>query len=163
MTRRLAVAVVCVAGLCLGVATLRGEDAKTAGASIAKSADLRTALVGTWKMTSMKINGEKNELPDQAVTYKHVTPAGFTWLSYEKESGKMFRAAGGTYTLKGDDYTETTQYGMGDSFGSMKDASHPFKCRIEGDTWYHVGRLADGTTIDEQWTRVKPADEPKRP
>src|SRR3954466_1149543 len=109
MTRRLAVAVVCVAGLCLGVATLRGEDAKPAGASIAKSADLRTALIGTWKMASMKIKGEKNALPDESVIYKHVTPGGFTWLSYEKDSGKIFRAAGGTWTLKGDAYTETIQ------------------------------------------------------
>src|SRR5437763_13969715 len=151
MTRQLAVAVVCLAASCLGAGTLRGEDAaKPAAAKIAKSADLRTALVGTWKMTSMKINGEKNDLPDEAVTYKHVTPGGFTWLSYEKESGKIFRAAGGTYTLQGDAYTETIEYGVGNDFDSIKHASHPFTCRIEGDTWYHTGHLASGTTIDEQ-------------
>jgi len=53
---------------------------------------------------------------------------------------------------------ETIEYGTGDDFEGIKNASHSFKCRIEGDTWYHVGKLADGTTIDEQWTRVKPAE-----
>ena len=181
MNRALAASLVCVVALCFGVASLRaqeaatrdapaGKDAQPAKASLpatGKPSDLRAALVGTWKMTSMKINGQKNTLPDEAVTYKHVTPAGFTWLSYPKDTGKVFRAAGGSYTLRGDEYTETIEYGVGDDFDVIKNASHPFKCRIEGDTWYHTGRLANGTTIDEQWTRVKPAakpsDDAKRP
>lgn len=148
MNRRLAASLVCVAGLCIGVVTLRGETP-------AKQGDLRSAIVGTWKMTSMKINGEKNDLPDTAKTYKHVTPGGFTWLSYREDDGKVFRAAGGTYTLSGYDYTEKIEYGMGDDFDGIKNASHAFKCRIEGDTWHHTGKLAGGTTIDEVWTRVK--------
>src|SRR3954470_19197407 len=98
VNRRLAALAVCAAGLCFGVVTLRGE----APAKSEKSADLRSALVGTWKMTSMKVNGRPNSLPESSVTYKHVTPGGFTWLSYHKEDGKIFRAAGGTYTLSGD-------------------------------------------------------------
>ena len=172
MNRRLAVSVICVAAFCLGVTTLRGQDvaspaAKPAAKSLAKaatgSADLRTALVGTWRMKSMKVNGQVNTLPDRGVTYKHVTPGGFTWLSYEKDSGRIFRAAGGSYTLEGDTYTESIEYGMSDDFDVIKNASHPFKCRIEGDTWYHAGKLSNGTTIDEVWTRVKPAQDPKRP
>lgn len=152
MNRRLAALAVCVAGLCFGVVTLRGEAPEKS----AKSADLRTTLVGTWKMTSMKVNGRQSNLPESSVTYKHVTPGGFTWLSYNKEDGKIFRAAGGSYTLNGDDYTETIEYGTGDDFEGIKNASHSFKCRIEGDTWFNVGSLAGGTTLDEQWTRVKP-------
>ena len=155
MNRRLTALGVSLAALCIGVATLRGDESP-------KSADLRTALVGTWKMKSMKVNGQVNDLPESAITYKHVTPGGFTWLSYHKETGKMFRAAGGTWTLAGDAYTEKIEYGMSDDFDVIKNASHPFKCRIEGDTWYHTGRLASGTTIDEVWTRVKPSDAPKR-
>jgi len=49
-------------------------------------------------------------------------------------------------------------YGLGGDLSQIKNGSHVFKCRIEGDTWYHVGKLAAGTTIDEQWTRVKPAE-----
>ena len=130
------------------------------GESPRKSDDLRAALVGTWKMKSMTIDGQKNDLPGTAVTYKHVTPSGFVWLSYEKDTGKVFRSAGGTYTLTGDAYTERIEYGMGDDFDGIKNASHAFKCRIEGDTWYHTGKLAGGTAIDEVWTRVKAAEAP---
>ena len=152
MHRRRAVSVLCFAGLCFCAATLRG-DTSTAPTS----ADLRTALVGTWKMASMKINGEDSDLPAEAVTYKHVTPGGFTWLSYHKDTGEVFRAAGGTYTLKGDSYTEKIEYGMSSDFNVIKNGTHTFKCRIEGDTWHHTGQLSNGTKLEEQWTRVKPA------
>jgi hypothetical protein len=151
MNRRIGVVALCVAGVCLSFIASRGQAA-------GKSDELRAALVGTWKMTSMKVNGQKNTLPEQGVTYKHVTPAGFVWVSYEKDTGKMFRAAGGTWTLAGDAYTEKIEYGMGDDFDVIKNASHAFQCRIEGDTWHHNGKLANGTTIDEVWTRVKPAE-----
>jgi hypothetical protein len=157
MNRRLAVPALCLAVLCLCVDVLRGGDAP------AKPSDLRTAIVGTWKMASMKVNGEKNDLPATSVTYKHVTPAGFTWLSYQKDTGVVFRAGGGTYTLAGDAYTETIEYGVGPDFEGIKNASHPFTCRIEGDTWHHTGRLASGITIDEEWTRVNPAVAQKQP
>lgn len=139
---------------CLITSHLRGDDA-------AKPNDLRTSLIGTWRMTSMKINGQKNDIPDNSVTYKHVTPAGFTWLSHEKETGKIFRAAGGTYTLVGDSYIEKVEYGFGADFEGIKNAKHPFTCKIEGDTWYHNGKLAGGTTIEEEWVRVKPSDAAK--
>ena len=150
MDRRRAVSVFCFAGLCFCAAALRGDTAAT-------PADLRTALVGTWKMTSMKVNGQDSDLPGNAVTYKHVTPGGFTWLSYRKDSGQVFRAAGGTYTLTGDNYTEKIEYGMSGDFDAVKNAAHTFKCRIEGDTWHHTGQLSNGTKLEEQWTRVKAA------
>ena len=152
---RLALLVCCLAAVGLA-ATLRGEPP-------AKAPDLRTALVGTWKMTSMKVDGQPNDLPDSSVTYKHVTPAGFVWLSFRKDTGVMYRSAGGTYALRGDSYTEKIEYGMGDDFDVVKNASHAFTCRIEGDTWHHSGKLSNGVSIDEQWVRVKPADAPKQP
>ena len=159
MTRRL-VPVLCLAAVCLCVAALRGDDAAAEAGAKVKATDLRSALIGTWKMTAMKVNGEDNDLPDTSVTYKHVTPGGFTWLSYDKGTGKMFRAGGGTYTLVGDAYTETIVYGMGDDFDGIRNASHPFTCRVEGDTWHHTGKLAGGTALDERWVRVKPEDAP---
>jgi hypothetical protein len=158
MKRYAAVSLLCIAGLCFCVTLLRA-----AAPAPATSTDLRSSLVGTWKMTSMKVNGEKNDLPDTEVTYKHVTPAGFTWLSYHKDSGEVFRAAGGTYTLEGDKYTEKIEYGMSSDYKAVKNASHTFKCRIDGDTWHHTGELANGVKLDEEWTRVKPADARRRP
>jgi hypothetical protein len=122
---------------------------------------LRSRLVGTWRIISMKVNGEKNDLPVTSVTYKHVTPVGFMWLSHEKDTGKVFRAAGGTYTLRGDTYTEKVEYGMGDDFDVIKNTQHPFMCKIEGDSWQHSGKLSNGTSIDEIWERVKTSEKDK--
>lgn len=153
MNRQTAALVLCV---CLCVATLRGETPSRPAAA-GPAADFRAALVGTWKLTSMKVNGQQSDLPDSSVTYKHVTPGGFTWLSYQKDGGVVFRAAGGTYTVAGDKYTEKIEYGFGDDFDAIKNASHTFTGHIDGDTWQHKGQLAGGTKLEEEWTRVKGA------
>src|SRR5437016_3107256 len=91
-------ALIC-AGLCALAVNLRADDAD-------KEKTLRSRLVGTWRIVTAKYGGNQSELPRLRVTYKHVTPEGFMWLSHEKDTGKVFRAAGGTYTLHGDTYTE---------------------------------------------------------
>ena len=143
-------------GLCALMVGLRADDASKEKALLSK-------LVGTWRMVSMKVNDTENDLPKSAVTYKHVTPTGFMWLSHEKDTGKVFRAAGGTYTLRGDAYTEKVEYGLGSDFDVIKKAQHAFTCKIEGDKWYHTGKLANGITIEEVWERCKPAEKETTP
>ncbi len=141
-------ALACI-GLCAMVVRMRADDHE-------RDQALRARLVGTWRASTMKFGGQESDLTKSAVTYKHVTPAGFMWLSHEKGTGKVFRAAGGTYSLKSGIYTETIEYGMGDDYEVIKNARIPFDCKVEGDKWYHKGKLNNGTTIDEVWERVKP-------
>src|SRR4051812_7961301 len=63
-------------------------------------------LVGTWRVASAKYGGQ--EVPRRAgyVTVKHVTPTQFMWASHGPD-GKVTRAAGGSYTVKGAEYVET--------------------------------------------------------
>jgi hypothetical protein len=75
------------------------------------------------------------------------------WLSYDAD-GKMIRGAGGSYTLKGEDFSDTPEYGMGDDFNVVKGKTHVFKCKVEGDKWYHTGKLESGLVIEEVWERV---------
>ena len=145
--------VVCAAGGLI-VSGLKADDND-------KEKQLRASLVGTWKMVSGKYGGQESDLPRDSVTLKHVTPVGFVFLSYEKDTGKMTRSGGGTYTLKGETYTETVEYGLGDDFEVIKNASHAFTCRIDGDKWHHDGKLANGLTIEEVWERVKPKRDEK--
>jgi hypothetical protein len=139
--------------LILGTSVVAAEP-RPGGAT--QETDLRAKLIGTWRSVSAKYDGQEHEPPENVVTYKHVTPTGFVWLSYEKDSGKIFRAGGGKYTLKGDSYAERVEYGAGDDFDAVKNAEHTFNCKIEGDRWFHTGKLAGGTTIEEVWERVKP-------
>lgn len=136
--------------------TLGGPLGRTAGVAPGQ-ADLRSRLVGTWRLMAMKVNGHANTLPQSAVTYKHVTPQGFMWLSYEKGTGKVFRAAGGTYTLRGNTYTEHIEYGLGDDYQVIRNSSSTFTVEVTGTRWHHTGRLANGTTLDEVWERLPPA------
>ena len=110
-------------------------------------------LVGTWKLISAKYGGRENKLPETLTTLKHITPVQMIWLSYDKD-GKMTRAGGGRYTFQGDEYTDTPEYGIGD-FSVVKGQTHVFKCKIDGNKWYHDGKLANGLTIEEVWERVE--------
>jgi len=145
-----------LSGLVIFSSSIGNLRADEAAAAAAGQKDLKAAIIGTWRAVSMKVDNRTIDLPDSQPRLKHVTPDGFTWLAYEKDSGKMTSCAGGTYTLKGDKYTETIQYGMGSDYDAIKNDSHSFTCKIDGDTWHHVGALANGQTIDETWQRVKP-------
>ena len=117
---------------------------------------LHLSLVGTWRLVSMKIRGEESRLPEISVTYKHITPCAFMWVSYEPVTGRIFRAAGGTYTILGNNYTEKIEYGVGGDYEIIKSTQPSFTAKVDGDRWYHDGILANGTTIEEIWERLKP-------
>lgn len=118
-------------------------------------ADGRAKLVGTWRLASGKYGGRESPLPEKSTTFKHVTPTHFTWMIYEGETGRITRAGGGTYTLQGDKYTESAQYGIGGDIDTMKGKDHTFSCRVEAGKWYSTGALANGMEISEVWELVK--------
>jgi hypothetical protein len=111
-------------------------------------------LIGTWKLVSAKYDGKDSNLLETTTTLKHITPTQMMWVSYDMD-GKVTRAAGGTYTLKGDDFSDTPEYGVGSDFSAVKGETHTFKCKIEGNKWYHTGKLASGLKIEEVWERVE--------
>ena len=78
----------------------------------------------------------------------------FMWASYDKD-GKVTRAAGGDYTLKGEVYEETPEYGISSDFDLIKGKAQTFKRKVEGNKWYHNGKLSNGLTIEEVWERVE--------
>lgn len=110
-------------------------------------------IVGTWTLTLAKYGGTEVKFPEGSTHIKHVTPTQFMWATYDRD-GKVDRAAGGGYTLKDDVYEEMPEYGVGDDFQIIKGKAQSFKCRVEGDKWYHDGKLSNGLTIEEVWQRV---------
>jgi hypothetical protein len=111
-------------------------------------------LVGTWKCVSAKYNGQDVNRPEGYTQLKHVTPTQFMWALYDGE-GKVSAALGGSYTLKGKDYVETPEYGVGSVLDQLKGKPQAFTWRVEGDKWYHNGKLSSGLTIEEVWERVE--------
>jgi hypothetical protein len=134
-------------GLAIAVAYTAAEDPK-------KDSKLEDDIIGSWTMLSAKYNGTEHKFPEGSTSIKHVTPTQFMWVTYDKD-GKVNRAAGGTYTLQGDKYEETPEYGISQDFDIIKGKAQTFKCRIDGDKWYHDGKLNNGLVIEEVWQRVK--------
>jgi hypothetical protein len=85
---------------------------------------------------------------------KHVTPSQFMWVTYDQD-GKVTRVAGGSYTLKGEEYAETAEYGIGADFDVIQGGTHTFRWKVEGNKWHHTGKLRNGLTVEEAWERVK--------
>jgi hypothetical protein len=111
-------------------------------------------LVGTWQVVSAKYGGTEVKPPEGTTQVKHVTPEQFMWATYDKD-GTVTTVLGGTYTLKGDTYVETPEYGTGDVLQSLKGKPQTFKWKVEGNKWYHDGKLSTGLTIEEVWQRVE--------
>jgi hypothetical protein len=147
--KRSIVAVTLVLAMGIFAASMQAKDTR-------KEKKLRSQLVGTWRQVSQKVDGYDRSLPQTYPTYKHITPAGFIWLSHDIITGTIIRTAGGTYTLKGNIYTEKIEYGMGNDFQVIKKTEPSFTAVVKGDKWYHKGQLANGQTIDEVWERVLP-------
>jgi hypothetical protein len=111
-------------------------------------------LIGTWKLVSAKYDGEAVTFPEGFTTVKHVTPTQFMWASYGKD-GKVIRAAGGSYSLQGNVYEETPEYGVGKDFDGIKGKAQTFKLNLWSNRWHHTGKLSNGLTIEEVWERVE--------
>ena len=111
-------------------------------------------LVGTWKLVSAKYGGRDRPLGADETRIKHVTPAQFLWLNYDKD-GQAKSGLGGPYTLDGDRYEETPEYGVGPIVPALKGKLQKFTWKVEGNKWYHTGQLSGGLTIEEVWERVE--------
>jgi hypothetical protein len=112
-------------------------------------------VIGTWKLLSAKYGDEAVDNSKLGITLKHITPTSFLWLSYDPETKEISRSSGGTYTLQGDRYEETPQYGLGADAAATRGKVQSFTLKIEGDKWHQVGTLSNGVKIDEVWERCK--------
>jgi hypothetical protein len=140
---------------CLAVIIALAVMAVTARSAEPKGdAKSENKLVGTWKIVSAKYGGQELKFDEGVTTVKHVTPTQFMWASYDKD-GKVTRAAGGDYTLKDEAYAETPAYGISSDFDEIKGKTHTFTWKVEGNKWYHNGKLSSGLTIEEVWERVE--------
>ncbi len=124
-------------------------------------------LVGTWTLSSYHDASDsiQNDWPDFLGFFKIVTPTHFNWVQYNKSGDEMMALGGGTYLYDGDGtkYIENLVY----RYPAEPDQSQnelAFDCRIEGNLWYHKGKVfkmsgntiyGDSAVIDEIWKRVE--------
>jgi len=135
-----------VIGLAAMAAAVRADEKAEAKAE--------NKLVGTWKAISAKYGGQEVNRPANFTQLKHVTPTDFMWATYGTD-GKVVASLGGSYTLKGDEYVEMPEYGVGSVLDQLKGKQQAFTWKVEGNKWYHTGKLSSGLTIEEVWERVE--------
>ena len=144
--KRMSVGFIAIAALAVAV----GLNAQQASK---KSAD---SHLGTWQLTSFKYGTNQpalTDFPQSQRRIKLITQTHFTWVEFDADTKKVSGAAGGAYSLSGNDYTESIDFGFGmDRYLGEK---HAFKIRVEGDKLSLSGSLADGLKIEEVWRRVR--------
>lgn len=114
-------------------------------------------LVGTWQMVSQRqVYADTTIDRGQFLgpSYKILNATHFAFGRQTVINGEPQEdvfAGGGRYTLQGDTlYTEIIEY---HSNQGLVGSSLKFKCRVEGDLWYHTG-IIGSLRLEEVWQRV---------
>ena len=111
---------------------------------------------GTWQLVSYKYGTNQpgfNEPAQNQRRIKLITETHFTWVEFDSTTKEIKASAGGAYTLNGNTYTESMDFGL--NMGTYIGQKHAFSIRVEGEKFFLSGSLADGLKIEEVWQRVK--------
>lgn len=113
-------------------------------------------IIGSWQLDSYKYGISSSSFTTITPHRPHIkliTENRFLWVTYDAETKKILESAGGQYTLDGENYTESIDYGYGmDQYLGTKSE---FKIKVEDGMFYLSGVLSDGYKIEEIWQKVK--------
>jgi hypothetical protein len=114
------------------------------------------SLLGTWELTSYKYGNRQafSSPSENTRRLKMITDTHYIWFQIDTSTKEIQTGAGGSYSLVGDTYTESTDFVM-EGMANYLDKKHAFTVRVEGDKLTQTGALSDGLKIEEVWHRVK--------
>jgi hypothetical protein len=113
-------------------------------------------IQGTWQLVSCKYGPSASgftDFPEIMRRIKVINETHFIWVQFDTLSRKVVESAGGSYTVKGDTYTESLDFGLAMD-GYLK-TSPAYTIKIEGDMLFQSGLLVPDYKIEEIWKRVK--------
>ena len=114
------------------------------------------SIIGTWQLDSYKYGTTSSSFapitPDRPHV-KLITENRFLWVTYDAATKKILESAGGAYTLSGENYIESIDYGY-NMEGYLGTKSN-FKIKVEDGMFYLSGVPSDGYKIEEIWQKVK--------
>ena len=113
-----------------------------------------TKLIGTWELASYKYT-----LPDTVITgtntsftsIKIITPRFFVYVGQTMPAKEFKRAGAGRYMVKGEVLQELMMFS---SIKNMLGKTFQYRCVVNGNTWYHSGKIND-LYIEEIWKRIE--------
>jgi hypothetical protein len=110
---------------------------------------LAKELIGTWVLVGEP--GKAGEAPAAGGRLKFFTGRHWAITQADPKTGLTIFHHGGTYTLKGDQYRETVEYGN-ESSTNLIGRTFKFTIKVEGDTFTQIGV---GNPWTEVWKRAK--------
>ncbi len=119
--------------------------------------DASSALSGVWRfgarVNDEGIAGERRGADSPRQTLKILSGKHFQWAAFNYETKQFSGTGGGTYVLKGNQYTETIAFFSRDN--SRVGMSLTFECNLKGSDWYHKGKGTTGNPVSEVWEKIK--------
>jgi hypothetical protein len=111
-------------------------------------------LAGAWALAVFKYTLPDTVISGNSKMFNSVKIFSNKYFSYVGKSlpDHIFkRAGGGRFELVGDQLTEVYDFS---SIGNMLGKTFTFKCKIEGDTYYHTGQIND-IFVEEVWKKLE--------
>lgn len=110
-------------------------------------------ITGTWRLDSYRY-GDTGEFINQSrQQIKLITGNSFMWARYDPVTKKIISSAGGKYTLEGDNYSESIDYGFG--MDTYLGTVSKFKVNVGEGMFFMSGYLSDGLKIEEVWRKIE--------
>lgn len=113
------------------------------------ASDLRHALLGAWAVAA---GGGSVTALGHGTRIKFWGLKHWTITEFDPRTGQVMWHHGGTYTLDGDNYTETVTF-ANDSTRKLIGQTLTFRITVQGDTYIQFGV---GNPYNERWIRLKP-------
>ena len=118
-------------------------------AAAARSSSLANDMIGAWVHVGRP--GSISEPPEKGARFKFRTGKHWTLTRADPDTGLVLEHFGGSYTLQGDEYVETQDYGD-ETWKKDNGKSFKFIVRVEGDTMTQFGV---DNPYTEVWKRAK--------
>lgn len=106
-------------------------------------------LVGTWVLAGTPDKPE--DPPKSGGRLKFFTGKNWCITQANPDTGVVIFHHGGTYSLDGDEMSETIKY-ANENTAPLINQTNKFKIKVEGDTYTQVGQ---GNPYTEVWKRLK--------
>jgi hypothetical protein len=118
----------------------------------------RNSITGTWQLDSYKYGPTSSSFAKVTANRPHIkliTETTFLWATYNADTKEILESAGGVYTLDGDNYTESIDYGY--NMDNILGTKSQFKVKVEDGMLYITGDVNTGNSyhIEEIWLKVK--------
>ncbi|MBB5394465.1 hypothetical protein [Mucilaginibacter sp. AK015] len=114
--------------------------------------DVTDTLTGTWQYSGGVYNGKAEPAPKDYTLQRQYNEAHYTALLLEKGE-QPFPYEKGDYVLKQDTCFETQTFSAQPS--KVLNIAIKYRYRIHNDTLTFSGVLPNGTSVQEDWKRVK--------